>query len=119
MNDSITTLETLKKQLKKFVEERDWQQFHSPKNMSMLIAIEASELMEHFLWTDTQNSYKIFEQKREEIEHEIADVAKGILMFCQENNIDLVQAIEKKMQLDAAKYPIQKAKGSSKKYTEL
>ena len=74
--------------------------------MSMLIAIEASELMEHFLWANEVQSYEILEKKRQEVEHEVADVAKGILMFCQENNIDLVQAIEKKMQLDAQKYPV-------------
>ncbi len=119
MNDNTTTIETIKKQLKQFTAERDWNQFHSPKNMSMLIAIEASELMEHFLWADTQDSYNVLEQKREAIEHEVADVAKGILLFCQENNIDLAQAIEKKMKLDAQKYPVEKAKGKSTKYTEL
>lgn len=119
MNDSTITIETLKKKLKQFVEERDWNQFHSPKNMSMSVAIEASELMEHFLWADAQDSYKVFEQKRQDIEHEIADVAIMLLMLCEENNVDLAEAIEKKMKINAQKYPVEKAKGSSKKYTEL
>ncbi len=119
MEDNTTTIETIKMQLKKFVDERDWHQFHSPKNMSMGIAIEASELMEHFLWSDTQQSYEIVEKKRQEIEHEIADVAVFLLMFCAENNIDLAAAIEKKMKINAEKYSVEKAKGKSTKYIEL
>jgi len=119
MNDNKTTIETLKKQLKKFVDERDWNQFHSPKNMSMGIAIEAAELMEFFQWSDAQQSFEIFAKKREEIEHEIADIAVYTLMFCAENNIDLSTAIEKKMKLNAKKYPVEKSKGKPTKYTEL
>ncbi len=119
MQDNTTTLETLKIQLKKFVDERDWNQFHSPKNMSMGIAIEAAELMEHFLWSDAAQSFEVLEKKRQEIEHEVADIAVFVLMFCAENNIDLSTAIEQKMALNAEKYSVEKSKGKSTKYTEL
>jgi dCTP diphosphatase len=119
MQDTNTTLDTLKKEFKKFIDERDWNQFHSPKNMSMGLAIEASEFMEFFLWSDTQESFKIFEQKREAIEQEIADIAIFIFMICEENNVDLASAMRKKMVLNAQKYPVEKAKGKSTKYTEL
>lgn len=119
MNDTVTTIETLKKQLQKFIDERDWNQFHSPKNMSMGIAVEAAELMELFLWVDTQKSFDVIQEKREQVEHEIADIAIFVLMFCSENKIDLAQAIEKKMKLNAEKYPVEKSKGKSTKYTEL
>lgn len=119
MQDNKTTIGTLKTQLKKFVDERDWNQFHSPKNMSMGVAIEAAELMELFQWCDAQHSFEVFEKKRQEIEHEIADIAIYALMFCAENNIDLTAAIERKMKLNAEKYPIEKSKGKSTKYTEL
>lgn len=119
MQDNTTTLETLKTKLRQFVDERDWHQFHSPKNMSMCIAIEAAELMEHFQWVTTQESFEVLEKKRQDVEHEVADVAIVLLMFCQENNIDLAKAIEKKMQLNAQKYTVEKSKGKAIKYTEL
>lgn len=119
MHDNEITISTLKKQLKKFVDERDWNQFHTPKNMSMGIAAEAAELMELFLWVDSQQSFDIIQSKREQVEHEIADIAIYVVMFCSENNIDLAQAIEKKMQHNAEKYPVEKSKGKSTKYTEL
>jgi dCTP diphosphatase len=123
MTDATTTIEQLKNKMKKFVEERDWQQFHSPKNLSMAIAAEAAELMELFLWSSSESCAEelakenLVEPLRINTEHELADIVLYILSFCSRYNIDLAQAIEKKMALNAAKYPIEKAKGKSLKYS--
>lgn len=120
MTDQKTTLAELKAFMKAFVDERDWGQFHSPKNLSMALAAEAAELMEHFLWVDgNKASVETLEKKREEIEHEVADIFAYLLAFCARYNIDLSAAYERKMTLNAAKYPVEKAKGSSEKYTEF
>jgi dCTP diphosphatase len=118
-SDNKTTVAELKNLVHAFTTERDWLQFHSPKNMSMMIAAEAAELMEIFMWIDTDKSVEELEKKRTHVEQEVADIAVGILMLCAERNIDLSKAIEAKMALNAKKYPVEKAKGNSKKYTEL
>jgi dCTP diphosphatase len=117
--DSTTTIQELKEQLAQFVGERDWGQFHNPKNMSMVIAIEASELMEKFRWLDGQESYQEVEKSRREIENELADVVVTALMFANCANIDVSQAIAHKMAENIRKYPVEKAKGRSDKYTNL
>ena len=119
MPDAITTIEQLKNDVKKFIEERDWQQFHSPKNLSMGIVSEASELLDLFLWCDIQDSYEMLEKKREEVENEIAEIACMLLAFCIRHNIDLSSAIAHKRIEAARKYPVEKCKGKSIKYTEL
>ena len=111
MADQKVTIAQLKEIVSTFVNERDWNQFHSPKNMSMAIAVEAAELMEHFLWVDGKASVQALEKNRQEIEDEIADIAGALLMFCDENNIDLSAAIERKMALNRLKYPTQEVKG--------
>ncbi len=119
MNDQQTTIQELKKKIEKFMNEREWKQFHSPKNMTMAIAAEAAELMEPFLWVEGHEAKQELEKKRDAIEQEAADVAIALLTFCDENNIDLSKAIEQKLIIQAKKYPVEKAKGSRKKYTEL
>lgn len=119
MNDATTTVETLKEKIKKFTEDRDWQQFHGPKNLSMAMASEVAEVMDLFLWCDNQESYEILEKRRQEVEHEIADVAILLLAFCVRHNIDLSSAITQKQIEQAEKYPIEKCKGKWTKYTEL
>jgi dCTP diphosphatase len=119
MSDATTTINDLKTRIKKIVEDRDWQQFHTPKNMSMHIAIEAAELMEIFAWADQQQSFELCETKRDAIEQELADIAFGVFNFCSRMNIDLATAFERKMILNEKKYPIEKCKGTSKKYNEL
>lgn len=116
MNDAKTTIDNLKLKIKQFMDEREWRQFHSPKNVSMSIVREASELMEHFLWCDNNESFDEVEKKRIAVEDEIADVAVGLLNFCTIANIDLNQAIERKLEKNRAKYPIDKSKGRSEKY---
>ena len=119
MADTTTTIETLKNSVKKFVEDREWQQFHSPKNLSMALASEAAEVMDLFLWCDNAASYDELEKRRQEVEDEIADVATLVLAFCVRHNIDLSKAIIHKQIEQARKYPIDKCKGISLKYNQL
>jgi len=119
MNDNTITIQDLKYKAKQFVDARDWRQFHSPKNISMDIAGEAAELMEFFKWVEGKESYNVLEAKRADVENEVADIAFSLLNFCEQYNIDLSQAFEKKLKITAKNYPIEKAKGCNKKYTEL
>lgn len=116
MNDSINTISELKNIIKIYMEERDWQQFHSPKNLSMNIVAEASELMELFLWVENSNSQNELEKNRVAVQDEVADIAVGLINFCLRNNIDLSSAIEKKLIKNALKYPVEKSKGKAIKY---
>jgi NTP pyrophosphatase (non-canonical NTP hydrolase) len=119
MSDTITTIESLKNDVKKFIEDREWQQFHSPKNLSMAIVSEATELMDLFLWCENSASYDELEKRRQDVEDEVADVAVLLLAFCVRHNIDLSKAIAHKRIEAARKYPIEKCKGKATKYTEL
>ena len=119
--DSTTTLAELKAGVLAFARERDWEQFHAPKNLSMALAAEAGELMEHFLWAESQASLAVARdpKKRPAIEAEIADVVIYALEFANICGIDLAAAIETKMAANAKKYPVEKARGRADKYTEL
>lgn len=119
MPDNKTTITDLKQQIDKFIIERKWDQFHSPKSMSMHIATETAELMELFLWSNTNESWKRLEEKRQDVEDEVADIAYSLFNFCTRTNIDLSNAIQNKMKHNAEKYPIEKARGNNLKYTEL
>lgn len=121
MSDRTTTLEELKAKILAFARERDWEQFHSPKNLSMAISAESAELMEHFLWASPQNSKKLLEddELRRKVEEELADVIIYALEFANIAEIDVSSAISTKMRINAKKYPVEKAYGKSSKYTEL
>lgn len=109
----------LLKQLIEFRRERDWEQFHNPKDVAISLSIEASELLEWFQWkTAEQVQQRLVSDKREELEDEIADVAVYLAYLCHDLNIDLNQAIKNKMQKNAAKYPRDKVKGRNDKYDE-
>jgi len=120
-NDKTTYLQELKDRVLAFAHEREWEQFHSPKNLSMAISAEAAELMEHFLWSDSQASRTICEDesKREKIAEELADIIIFSIEFANITGMDISAIIEKKMAANARKYPVHKAKGRSDKYTEL
>jgi dCTP diphosphatase len=113
------SLKQLKEKVKLFVQERDWQQFHNPKNLSMNLSIEASELMELFLWCTSEDSLKAYKDKEQDAQDEVADILFGLLCFCNATGIDLEQAFLSKFKKIAAKYPVDKCKGKSLKYTEL
>src|SRR3954468_5959177 len=121
MSDAQTTVKELRERVLAFVHERDWEQFHSPKNLSMALAAESGELMEHFLWAESKASLEVGRdpKKRRAIEDEWADVVIYALEFANICGIDLAAAIETKMAANAKKYPVEKAKGRSDKYTEL
>lgn len=121
MEDANTDIQSLKDRILAFAQERDWEQFHSPKNLSMAIAAEAAELMEHFLWQTAESSRNdvLTEPLREKISEEIADILIFAIEFANVAEIDIASAIREKMEKNAQKYPISKAKGRSEKYTEL
>jgi NTP pyrophosphatase (non-canonical NTP hydrolase) len=121
VTDSATTIAELKSRVLTFVQARDWEQFHSPKNLSMALAAEAGELMEHFLWATPAQSQAIAVDpaKRGKIADELADVVIYALEFANITGLDVAAAIEAKMAANAKKYPVEKARGRSEKYTEL
>ena len=121
MTDPTTTLADLKTRVLAFARERDWEQVHAPKNLSMALAAEAGELMEHFLWATPEQSAAVAKDpaKRRKIEDELADVVIYALEFANVAGMDVAAAIERKMADNARKYPVEKAKGRSDKYTEL
>jgi NTP pyrophosphatase (non-canonical NTP hydrolase) len=113
MPDSTTTLATLKEAVRQFAAERQWEPFHSPKNLSMGLAVEAAELMEHFLWVDTETSRQVVHDpvKLAEVADEIADVACYLLNLGNTLGIDLSEAIVAKIAKNAIKYPAEKYRG--------
>lgn len=119
MDDKKTTMADLKELAGKFVADREWAPYHNPKNLSMNIAREASELMEKFLWLTTQESVEELNLNRQEIEDELADVMFGVISFANTSNIDLSRALKHKLEEAAKKYPIDKSKGKREKYTKL
>ena len=113
MNDNDTVINDLKKTVENFVDEREWRQFHNPKNLSMSIAIEAAELMELFQWLSKKESIKAMSSgklRRNAID-EISDVFIYLIAFCNENDIDIKQAIDQKMKKNKKKYPANIFKG--------
>jgi NTP pyrophosphatase (non-canonical NTP hydrolase) len=114
-------LEKLSELVDNFCEERDWKQFHNIKDLAMGLSIEASELLQIFLWKDSKEVEALLDtpNKREDIEDEVADVLFFLLRIAHLNNIDLQTALEKKITKNELKYPVSKFKGSNKKYNEI
>ena len=112
-------LSVISKKVIQFRDARDWKQFHDPKNLAEAISIESAELLEKFLWTTTDKAYDMDNQKLEDIKEEIADIMIFLIYLCNGLNIDLAQAVESKIGINEKKYPVEKAKGSSKKYKEF
>ena len=104
------------KKILKFQKDRDWKQFHSPKNLALSLSIEASEILEIFQWTKDNNLPK---DKKEKLYEELADVYYYLLLLAYETGVDLKKAFKSKMEINEKKYPIDKSKGNSKKYNEL
>jgi len=119
MADSITPLDTLKTRVKEFTIQRNWEQFHSPKEICNALTIEAAELLQLFLWSNGPSSTQKLEQKREAVEDEAADVLYWLLQLSWQHNIDLSKALENKMLKNERKYPVELSKGNTRKYTEL
>lgn len=121
ISDSNITIAQLKDAAAGFARERDWEQFHAPKNLSMALATEAGELMEHFLWVSVEESSMLCSKpdRKVKIEEELADVFLFALQFANMAGIDISTSVTAKIAKNAAKYPVAKAKGRAEKYTEL
>lgn len=108
----------LRDQIRCFVDERDWDQFHTPKNLSSALCVEAAELLEHFQWLQTGNKDELNDTKFEQIRHEMADVLVYLIRLADKLDVDLTAAVVEKMELNRAKYPADKVRGDSRKYSE-
>ena len=118
-SDFNTDINFLKLYVKEFCEERDWDQFHTPKELAIGISTESAELLDLFRFKSEEEVQKIINStKREEVEDELADILFFLLRFAKTNEIDLSEAIVKKINKNKEKYPIDKVKGNNKKYNE-
>lgn len=117
--DSKTNLQQIKDIATQLVQERDWHQFHTPKDLSMNLSVESNELLEKFLWITSKASFDEIDKNRQEIEDEIGDVLFSIVRFCSVANIDLTSAFLQKIEKIKKKYPVEKSKGKYDKYTKL
>lgn len=116
-SDKTTTIQTLKDKVESFVTQREWEPFHTPKNLAMALAIEAAELMEPFRYTiDNKEDSEIIAIQKEAIANELADILHLVFAFANRNSIDLTSTFLKKMEMNALKYPIEQSKGKNKKY---
>ena len=113
-----TDLKAINQRLREFAEARDWEQFHSPTNLAMALSVEVSEIVEHFQWLTEGQSNNLPKDKLAEVETELADTLIYLIRLADKLNIDLLTAAQNKIELNEQKYPIDKAKGSAKKYTE-
>ena len=112
-------IKTITAEIRAFIDERDWAQFHNPKELAAAIAIEVAELQEQFLWKDYKESEAATRENIEPIADEIADVAVYLFELADNLGLDLLEEMRRKMKKNAEKYPVEKAKGSNLKYTEL
>jgi dCTP diphosphatase len=115
----IDPLLDLREQLRRFSEERDWDRFHVPKNLAIALSVEASELLEHFQWLSEDESKRLSADQLEKVREELADVLLYLIRLADKLDVDLVTAANRKIEVNAQKYPANKARGSSKKYTDL
>ncbi len=111
-------LEDLKLRIRRFAEERDWIQFHSPKNLSMALIGEAAELLEHFQWLTEEQSGQLASEQLNEVALELADIQIYLIRLADRLNVDLVAAVNRKLEINADRYPADQVRGSNKKYTE-
>lgn len=112
----MNEIRVLTDKLIQFRDDRNWKQFHNPKDLAISLSLEASELLENFQWKDSD---EIVTKKHENLKEELADVVMYALLFAHETGIDIFQAVEEKLRKNNNKYPVEKAYGVSKKYTEL
>ncbi len=112
------SLTDLKNQLREFARNRDWEQFHSPKNLAMAMIVEAAELVEHFQWLTEAQSQALNPEQREQVAQELADVFLYLVRLADRLDIDLMDAAQRKLVINAQKYPADKVRGSAKKAGE-
>ena len=114
----IQSLEALRDCLREFARERDWDQYHTPKNLSMALIAEAAELVEHFQWVEGELSHILADKTRQSVEEELADILIYLVRIADKLDVDLYRAAERKIGINERKYPADKVRGSAKKYTE-
>lgn len=114
MSDSLNDLTA---SIREFADERDWQQFHSPKNLSMALIVEAAELLEHFQWLSQQQSLELADEQRNAVALEMADVLIYLVRLADRLDIDLIEAARQKITINAEKYPADQARGKADKYS--
>jgi len=115
---SDISIEQLRQKIRDFAAARDWNQFHSPKNLSMAMIVEAAELVEHFQWLTEEQSQSLPDEKHAEVESELADIFLYLIRIADKLDIDLLNAANNKIKINAEKYPADKVRGSAKKYNE-
>lgn len=118
MNPDPDSLRALQAAARAFVAERDWAQFHSPRNLAMALSVEASELLELYLWSRDDGPQPLSEKRAAEVAGEAADVLLCLLNFCDRADIDLAAAFYEKLEIARQKYPVDQARGSALKYDE-
>ncbi len=115
----MKSIEDLIKRIVDFRDARDWKQFHNAKDLSLSLVLEAAEVMEHFQWKSKEEIETYIIDHKNDIGEELADVFYWVLLMSHDLKIDLVEAVEKKMEKNEAKYPVEKAKGKHTKYNKL
>ncbi|MDH5300018.1 MAG: nucleotide pyrophosphohydrolase [Gammaproteobacteria bacterium] len=115
---SADNLSNIKQRLRDFANERDWDQYHTPKNLSMALSVEAAELMEHFQWLSEAESRQLSADKLKAVSYEMADIFVYLIRIADKLDIDLLATVDEKLVINAQKYPAERVKGSHKKYTE-
>jgi NTP pyrophosphatase (non-canonical NTP hydrolase) len=113
------SLDSLRAALRDFAAERDWDQFHSPRNLAAALSVEASEVLEHFQWLTDEQSQHLSRDVRRTVALELADVLLYLVRLADKLDTDLLGAAEEKLRINAVKYPANKSRGSAKKYTDL
>lgn len=112
-------LQALREALRRFAAERDWDQFHSPRNLAVALSVEAAELLEHFQWLSDAQSAALPPQTLARVREELADVLLYLIRLADKLDVDLIGCAVEKLQINAAKYPADKARGHARKYTDL
>ena len=115
----MTNVKTLTKRIIEFRDAREWKKFHQPKDVAIALVLEAAEVIEHFQWKSEQETKKYLRTNRESVAEELADVLYCVLLMSRDLGIDILDALDRKMDQNEKKYPVEKAKGNAKKYTEF
>ncbi len=109
--------DSLIQKLRCFAKDRDWEKFHSPKNLAMAVSVEAAELLEHFQWLTEQQSYQLTQDKKQDVAYEMADILLYLLRLADQLEINLIDSAHAKMSLNDNKYPAEQVRGRADKYT--
>lgn len=115
----MSDIKELTKKIKRFRDERDWKQFHNPKDVALSLVLEATEVLEHFQWKNQEEIEEYLKSNKEDVGKELADVLYWVLLMCNDLKLDIKEILEKKIKKNAEKYPIEKAKGKHTKYNKL